>query len=333
MKIKSQQLASSLQKGIGPIYLISGDESLLVQESCDQVRKACRDQGFSEREVFHVEAKFNWDDVLLSANSLSLFADKKLIELHFKTAKVGKDGSEGIQKYLQSPSPDAVLLLIFPKIDAATQRGKWYKTLEKIGTTLPIWPIDRQALPRWIQGELQKLNLNASDEAVEFLADNVEGNLLAAKQEVEKLHLIAKDQHIDLKTMMSLISNSSRYTVFNLVDKCLEGNASSAMRTLQGLKSEGVESTLILWALSREIRTLHKLQFAQQQGQHLNQAMRSERIFESRQRLFQQALNRLSLKKLEAMLRKSRAVDQSIKGIQKDSPWMLLEQLVLQLSH
>ncbi len=332
MKIKAQQLANSLNQ-LSPVYLISGDEDLLVQEHCDQVRRACKQQNFSEREVFHVEGQFKWDDVLLSANSLSLFADKKLIELRFKTAKVGKEGSEAIQKYLSSPSPDAVLLFIFPRLDAATQRGKWYKKIEQDGISLPIWPVERQQLPQWIHSRLQAYQLKASNEAVEFLADNVEGNLLAAKQEIEKLRLLVTNDTIDVEQMMTLVSNSSRYTVFNLVDKCLSGNPSAALRTLQGLKDEGVESTLVLWSLTREIRTLHKLQFAQQQGQHLTQLMRAERIFDSRQRLFQQALGRTSIKKCESLLRKARSIDQSIKGIKLDSPWMHIEQLVLQLSH
>lgn len=331
MKLKAQQLASNLKQGLQPLYLISGDESLLVQESCDLIRKHCRSAGFSEREVFHVETNFNWDDVLLSANSMSLFADKKFIECRFKTNKPGKDGSEALLKYLQSPSPDTVLLLIMPKLDTNSQRSKWYKVLEKSAVTLPIWPIERYQLPRWIQGRLQEHGLNASDDAVDFLADNVEGNLLAAKQEIEKLRLLVNEQRIDLNMMMSLVSNSSRYTVFNLVDKCLSGNAQAAMRTLQGLKSEGTEVTIILWSLSREIRTLHRLQFAQQQGLPLNQVMRNERIFESRQRLFQNALQRLSIRKLEMLLRKSRLIDQSIKGIKNESPWMQLEQLSMQL--
>ncbi|NRB38763.1 MAG: DNA polymerase III subunit delta [Pseudomonadales bacterium] len=333
MKLKSQQLASSLQKGLAPIYLISGDESLLVQESCDLIRAQCRQQGFSEREVFHVEGQFKWDDVLLSANSLSLFADKKLIEIRFRNAKLGKDGSEAITQYLQSPSPDAILLLVLPKLDGASTRSKWYKSVEKEGVTVPIWPIERSALPRWIQQRLQEQNLKASDEAVEFLADNVEGNLLAAKQEIEKLRLLTNDNVIDLTMMMSLISNSSRYTVFNLVDKCLSGNPQAAMRTLQGLKSEGIETTLILWSLTREIRTLHRIQFAQQQGLPLGQVMRNERVFESRQRLFQQALSRLPLRKLETLLRRARSIDQSIKGIKSESPWMQLEQLTLHMCH
>ena len=333
MKLKAQQLASSLQKGLAPIYLISGDESLLVQESCDVIRSECRKQGFSEREVFHAEGQFNWDDVLLSANSLSLFSDKKLIEVRFKTSKLGKEGSEAIHQYLQSPSPDAIVLLILPKLDAASTRSKWYKSVESIGITLPIWPVERSALPRWIQQRLQEQGLKASDDAVEFLADNVEGNLLAAKQEIEKLRLLSNDDFIDLATMMSLVSNSSRYTVFNLVDKCLSGNPQAAIRTLQGLKGEGIEITLILWSLSREIRTLHRIQFAIQQGLPASQVMRNERIFESRQRLFQQALTRLPLRKLETLLRRARSIDQSIKGIKTESPWMQIEQLALHMCH
>ena len=329
MKLKAQQLASQLKQPLLPAYLLSGDETLLVQESCDQIRQACREQGFTEREVYHVDNSFNWEDVLLSANSMSLFADRKLIELRFKSAKIGDAGSKALLTYLEQTNPDTLLLLIFPKLDSTIQRSKWYKAIEDAGATLAIWPIERHQLPRWIQNRLHQHGLNATDDAVNFLADNVEGNLLAAQQEIEKLRLLSHNERIDLATMTELVSNSSRYTIFNLVDRCLAGDCPAALRTLNGLKAEGTEATLVLWALSRELRTLHRLQSQLQQGQPLQQAMRNERIFDSRQQLIQHALRRQPIPKLERLLRKAREIDQSIKGIKTGSPWMLLEQLSL----
>lgn len=332
MKIKQQQLSNQLKQGLAPIYLVSGDESLLVQESADEIRECCRNQGFTEREVHHIDNSFNWEDLLLSSNSMSLFADRKLIECQFKSTKLGDAGSKAVQRLLEEPNPDVVFLFIMPKLDASTQRGKWYKAVEKTGISLPLWPIERYQLPRWIQTRMQQYGLQANDDAVNFLADNVEGNLLAAKQEIEKLRLLANDQIIDLEKMTELTSNSSRYTVFNLTDRCLSADSKAALKTLYGLRNEGIDATVILWALAREVRTLHRLQTAQQQGQPLGQIMKAERIFESRQRLVQAAMQRLNLNILNQLLRKSRQIDQSIKGLSDDSQWLLLEQLVLRFS-
>ena len=329
MKLNQQQLSSNLQQGLKPIYLVSGDETLLVQESCDMIRSICKEQGFTERESHHVDAKFKWDDVLLSSNSMSLFADKKLIELHCKSEKIGDSGSKGLQSLLQDPNPDTIFLVIMPKLAAAQQKSKWFKAVDAIGITLPIWPIDRANLPRWIQNRLHQHGLSATDDAVNFMADNVEGNLLAAQQEIEKLRLLAKNENIDLETVTEMVSNSSRYTVFNLTDKCLAGDISAAIRTLNGLKAEGTDATIILWSLTRELRVLYKIQTAQQNGQPMNQAMRNERIFDSRQNIVQNALRRLSKNKIERLLRKARLIDQSIKGIKPGSPWMQLEQLTV----
>ncbi len=330
MKLKQpQQLSNNLQQGLQPIYLISGDETLLVQECCDQIRTACKEQGFTERETHHVDAKFNWDDVLLSSNSMSLFCDKKLIELHCKSEKIGDGGSKGLQALIQDPNPDTIFLVIMPKLAAAQQKSKWFKAVDALGVTLPIWPIDRANLPEWIKTRLHQHGLSATDDAVTFIADNVEGNLLAAQQEIEKLRLLAKSDKIDLQTVTEMVSNSSRYTVFNLTDKCLAGDISAAMRTLGGLKAEGTEPILILWSLTRELRVLHRIQTAQEQGQPMNQAMRNERIFDSRQGIVQRALGRLHKNKIEMLLRKARLIDQSVKGIKKDSPWVQLEQLTV----
>lgn len=329
MKLKQQQLSSNLQEGLQPIYLISGDETLLVQESCDLIRSKCKEQGFTERETHQIDAKFNWDEVLLSANTLSLFSDKKLVELHCQSEKIGDSGSKCLQALIHELNPDTIFLVIMPKLASAQQQSKWFKAVDAAGITLPIWPIDRANLPSWIQNRLHQYGLNASNDAVNFIADNVEGNLLAAKQEIEKLRLLVKTDTLDLETVTEMVSNSSRYTIFNLTDKCLAGDLTAALRTLGGLKSEGTEAIRVLWILTHELRVLHRLQTAQQQGQPLTQAMRSERIFDSRQNMIQSALRRLSKSRIETLLRKSRLIDQSIKGIKKESPWMLLEQLIV----
>ncbi|MCK5880740.1 MAG: DNA polymerase III subunit delta, partial [Sinobacterium sp.] len=333
MKLKPEQLQQNLKQGqLSPLYFISGDETLLTQEACDSVRMAARKLGFLERELFHLDtANASWHDVLQEANSLSLFSDKKIIEVRCKSNKLGDNGSKAIQAYLDKPNTDNLLLITTPKLESAQSRSKWVKAIEASAVHVQVWPIDRQQLPRWILSKMQQQGLQASPEAIEFLADNVEGNLLAAKQEIDKLSLIISKERakqvIDIEEMSSLISSSSRYTVFNLCDRCLSGDLSASLKTLYGLRNEGGEPTLILWSLTRELRTLHKFSSAVANGQHSDQAMRELRIFQNKQRITQQASKRLSIRKIEMLLRSSRQIDQTIKGTKPGSPWLLLEQL------
>ena len=336
MKLKPEQLSQNLKQTLAPLYLISGDETLLTQESSDLVRAAAREQGFLGRELFHLDnANASWDDALQEANSLSLFSDKKIIEVRCRSNKLGDNGSKAIQAYLSTPNPDNILLINTPKLESAQNKSKWVKSIEANAVHIQVWPIDRAQLPRWIQGRMQQANLQANTDAIEFLADNVEGNLLAAKQEIDKLSLIISQEQankiIDIDLMSELISSSSRYTVFNLCDRCLSGDLSFSLKTLHGLKSEGSEPTVVLWSLTRELRTLHKYASAIANGQHSDQVMRELRIFQNKQRLTQQAGQRLSTRKIEMLLRRARQIDQTIKGIKPGSPWLLLEQLCQQM--
>jgi len=257
MIVKPEQLHRHLQQELKPVYLISGDEALLMQESCDSVRLSSKAAGFIERELYDIDAKFHWEDVHHSLNSLSLFADKKVIELRFKSSKIG-DGSKHIIEIVDNLSPDILLLILMPKIDKTTLNSKLCTAIDKVGAIVQIWPIERNKLPEWITQRLSDKGISASSDAIQFLADNVEGNLLAAKQEIEKIALI-DHKNIDLTQMTEIISNSSRYTIFNLADRCLSGDTQAAIKTLSGLQSEGVEATLILWCLTKELRVLHRL--------------------------------------------------------------------------
>ncbi len=339
MKLKpeqlSQHLKSSASSGLLPLYFISGDETLLSMESCDSIRSCARQLGYTERELFHLDtANASWSDIIQETNSLSLFSDRKIIEIRCKSNKLGKEGSEAIQEILAAPNPDNVIIITVPKLESAQNKSKWLKLIEKEGCHIQVWPIDRKQLPNWIAQRLQQHQLHADNDAINFLADSVEGNLLAAKQEIQKLALLLDDEQrstaINIDTMTNMVSSSSRYTVFNLCDKVLAGDLAASIRTLNGLKNEGTEATLVLWSLSKEIRTLLKISLASSKGTPVDQAMRSERVFQNRQRLVQTALQRIPAGKLNMMLRKARHIDQSIKGIKADSPWLLLEQLCIQ---
>ena len=225
MKIRYEQLATSLKQKLAPVYLVSGDEPFQANESCVQIRTAAQENGYTEREIFHVERSFDWSNLGLSGNSLSLFSDRKLIELRMPAGKPGTEGSRAIVEFLDAQSDDTLLLIVTSKLDATAQRGKWVKAVESAGVHLPVWPIDAQRLPGWIQARLAKRGCTIDPDALPLLVDRVEGNLLAADQELEKLRLLYGEGRISLEQVQSAVADSSRYDVFSLVDECLRGNA------------------------------------------------------------------------------------------------------------
>lgn len=331
-KLRPDQLNGALRKQLAPVYLISGDEPLLVQESCDQIRQAARKTGFNERELHHAEASFDWDQLLTSANSLSLFAERKIIELRIDNGKPGDKGGKALISYCENPPEDTLLLIVMPKLDGSSQRSKWFKAVEKVATFVQIWPIAPQQLPRWIDQRIQQAGMTASHDAIEMLAARIEGNLLAAAQEIEKLKLLAADGQITAEMIAGSVTDSARYDVFTLIDKALHGDARAAVRTLQGLKGEGTDATVVLWALAREIRTLSQVAHAMQQGQPLDRAAKSAGVWDKRKALVSNALRRLKLSQLQMLLRKANGIDKAIKGLRSADAWDELMDLTLNLS-
>ena len=331
-KINIEQLGKSLNQGLSPVYLVSGDEPLLVQESCDAIRTAAKSEGFTERELFHTDAGFQWPQLLHSANSLSLFAERKIIEVRIHNGKPGDAGSKALVEYCQAPSADNLLLLVSPKLDRATQNSKWYKAIDAVGSTLTIWPINAKQMPRWIDQRMQRAGIRADSQAIDILAGRVEGNLLAAAQEIEKLKLVAQDGYIDSQTMANAVVDSARYDVFGLADKALSGNASAAATTLNGLRAEGSEATIVLWAITREIRALLALKQALSNGQALEGVARRHGIFDNRLPVIRGALQRLQMPTLRLALKECAYIDRCIKGMAHDDPWSALLDVVLTLS-
>lgn len=331
-KIRADQLTGSMTKALSPVFLVSGDEPLLIQEASDQIRKAARQQGFSEREIYHAETSFDWNQLLASANSLSLFADKKIFEVRMPSGKPGEKGTKAILDYLDNISPDNLLLIITEKIDAATQKSKWVKAIEDAGTHVQIWPVPPAQLPKWISTRLHQTGLSAEPAAIDLLASRVEGNLLAAMQEIEKLALITNEKNISYELMASAVADSARYDAFSLVDKALHADARAAAKTLQGLRGEGSDAISILWAILRDIRSLNQIAQSQSQGKSFEVAARQAGVWEKRQPLIQNALRRLKPTQLQQMLRKANAIDKSIKGMRNAEPWDELLDLVLNLA-
>jgi len=332
MRLYPEKLASHLQQQLLPVYLVSGDEPLLVQECCDQIRHKARELGCREREIIDGGvSSFNWEDLLHSAASMSLFADRRLIELRLPSGKPGAEGSSALCEYLHIASGDDVLLMVSGKIDKQSTNSKWYKALDKAGATVQVWPVDTKNLPRWLQQRLRNAGMSIDNDALQLLCDRVEGNLLAAVQEVEKLQLLATDARITLQTITAAVSDNARYNLFDMTDKALQSDASASLRMLHGLRAEGSEPPVVLWNLAREIRTLYEVQLDCDQGQSVQQALVARRVWPSRMPFMQAALARHDTLSLALLLEQAALVDGSIKGFADGKPWDNLERLVLGL--
>jgi DNA polymerase-3 subunit delta len=336
VKLRAEQLSAHLTESLLPMYWIAGDEPLLVQESTDLIRRHCRTLGFSEREQFFVEGNFDWQNLQQSGNNLSLFATRKIIELRLRSAKLDENAKNALRLYLSSPNPDNVLLIVSPKIEPAAAGTKWFQNLESYGAVIQIWPVDAVALPQWIFTRLQRHGITADREAVAVLADRVEGNLLAADQEIEKLALLLQSKAdkdsaltLDLKTVSQVVANSSRYNVFALVDATLAGQSLKAVRMLQGLAADGSEPLMILAMLCKELRSLTMLAAKVEAGQSISSVLQTEHVWNNRKACVTAALGRLGTTSLQALLTQASRVDHSVKGLLSSDPWRELSILVL----
>ncbi len=332
MHSSPDQLSTQLKRQLAPVYLVSGDEPLQLQECCDLVRREARAQGCTDREVIDAGSSgFDWQEILHSANSMSLFAERKLIELRLPSGKPGAEGSKALCEYLEIASGDDVLLIVAGKIDKQSTNSKWFKALDKAGVVIQVWPVDARNLPRWLRQRVSAAGMSIDDEALQLLCDLVEGNLLAASQEVEKLKLLASDSRITARAVLDSVSDNARYSVFELADKALQGDAAGSLHMLHGLRGEGTEPAVVLWSLTREIRTLYEVQLDCPNGQGVMQALNARRVWKNRISLMQSALARHNPRSMAQLLEQATKVDGSIKGFAGGRPWDNLEDLVLGL--
>lgn len=331
MPVKAEQLVPQLERELRRCYLVSGDETLIVEECADAVRNAARAGGCTEREVIEIGGAGDWQQLLQSAGAMSLFADRKLIEIRLPSGKPGAEGSKAIQEYLAIDSED-VLLIIAGKVDKSSQRAKWFTALDREGVVVQVWPVGRHELPTFLQRRLKAAGLTADREALQLLADRVEGNLLAAVQEVDKLKLLAASDRIDLATVMDSVLASARYSPFGLADAALAGDAGAALRTLRGLQAEATPPPVILWALSRDVTLLRQLAGDCAAGSNLARAMDNRGVWRNRTRLVEGAFKRQDSDSMEQLQHLAFRTDSTIKGFERGSPWDLLDQLVLLLA-
>lgn len=332
MKLNTSQLSRQLQEGLSSVYVVSGDDPLLTSEVADQIRAACRQAGSEERQVYHVERNFDWSQLYEASHSLSLFAQKRLIELRIPSGKPGDEGGKALMGWLEAPPEDTTLLVSLPKLDGSSQRTKWAKALidHPQSRFIQIWPIEGQQLPGWMRDRLAGAGLHASPDALELLSARVEGNLLAAAQEIEKLKLYCQNGQLDLQTVQQVVADSARFDVFNLVDAMLKGQPEQALRMLQGLKGEGVEPPVVLWALAREMRALANMAQDIRRNIPLDRIFASQRppVWDKRKPVLGQALQRHPVAAWEQWLRDAQIIDEQIKGQHPGSAWDGLSALV-----
>lgn len=343
MQLALNQLAAHLQKGLRPLYTLHGDEPLQLQEAADAIRAAARAAGHSERSVYTVQgAHFDWSSVLAAGGSFSLFADKKLVEIRIPSGKPGKDGSAAIQQLAENAAQDdsTLTIITLPRLDAATKKGAWFGALDANGVTIQIDPIERAALPQWIAQRLARQNQRvASGEAgqrtLQFFADRVEGNLLAAHQEIQKLGLLQPEGELSFEVVEQAVLNVARYDVFKLSEAVLSGNLPRAMRMMDGLQAEGTAEVLVHWTLSEDIRNLKRARDALASGQPLPMVLRSLRIWGNKEKLFERVVPRLTANAAVRLLHSAHVVDGIVKGLPADNwpsdSWQALRKLAVDM--
>ena len=332
MKVYANKLAAQLRQNLSPIYIVSGDEPLLVQEACDLIRNQLKQAGFSQRDLFHAEANFDWEQVLFSANSMSLFAEQKILEIRLPNGKPGDKGGAALTQFAENIPEDTCMLLVLPKVDKRSQGTKWFKALESRGALVQIWPIEPRDLPAWLGQRFNAAGLDATREAINALAARIEGNLLAAVQDIERLKLSCIGGKVDLPEIQAGVADNSRYDVFGLIDASLSQNSRRALKVLQNLRLENAEKLGITRMVAREIRSLIKIATAVEGGQNIDAVMRSQRVMSKRTALVSRCVQAHRVVEFESMIQQLSRIDKMIKGIGQGEPWDELTGLVLNLS-
>ena len=341
MQLAAAQLQAHLAKGLRPLYTIHGDEPLLAQEAADAIRATARTQGYTERSSYTVAgAHFDWSAVLAAGGSLSLFADKQIVEIRIPSGKPGKDGSAALQHIAEAAAGNdsTLTLVLLPKLDRATRTGAWFSALENNGVGLQVDPVERASLPQWIAQRLalQGQRVKGGEEGqrtLQFFADRVEGNLLAAHQEIQKLALLHPAGELGWEQVEGAVNNVARYDVFKLSDAVLAGNPVRVARMLDGLRAEGEAEVLVHYTLAEDIRALKRVRDAMSAGRPLPMALRENRIWGPKERAFERVLPRMDDRLLARLLRAAHTVDGIVKGLkQPDWPangWQALQRLAL----
>ena len=327
-----EQLSPDLP--LKPLYVIHGEEDLLRVEALDVLRQAARQQGYLNREVYSADsASFDWQELLHAAGSMGLFADLKLLEIHIPGGKPGKAGGDALQELAGRLPEDTAVVLMLPKLERAQMQAKWFAALAKHGVVLEAKAVSGAALPQWIQGRLKQAGLEIEADALSLFAERVEGNLLAAKQEIDKLALLHPRGHLlNVADAEAAVANVARFDVFQLAGAWMSGDAARPARLLEGLEADGEEPVMLLWALAEDIRILIRLTAALKQGQSVQSVRNSLRLWGDKQTLAPMAVRRISIARLLAALQDCAKIDCMIKGAEVGNAWAEFKHLTLELA-
>ena len=328
MKVNADQLPALLSKSLAPVYVVAGAEALLVQESRDRIIQAAQQQGFAERTVFDVTNKFDWDLLAGDAVELSLFSSRKIMDVRLPTGRPGRDGSQALQNMVQAADPDILLLLSCGKWDTSLRKSKWATELARAGVLIEIWPVKPQQLPQWIRNRMVAAGLDPEPDAVAMLADLVEGNLLAAQQEIEKMVLLKPAGRVSADDVTRAVANSSRFDAFRLVECALQGQLGECLRVATGLQRTNVAIQAVSGALYRELTLSDSVRSAVQSGETESSVFGKLRIWPARQAPIRQALRRLSAFDFGESFRALALIDRQSKGRAPGDPWQTLDRLL-----
>lgn len=332
-QIRIDELERHLSERLAPVWLVAGEELLLIDEVCRGIRAAARTAGYSERQVLHAETgSFDWSQLGAAAGNLSLFSDRRLIELRLPGGKPGVGGAQALQVYCRTPPADTLLLVICGRLDVRQRRSAWVEALSRAGLMLYTWPVSRRDFPRWITQRLLSRGLIAEREVVELLAERAEGNLLAAAQEVEKLYLLLGEGQVDLVTVRRAVVDSARYDVFDLSEAVFGGERPRVAHICRSLQGEGAEPTLVLWALARELRVIATLPALAGDARRINDLFRQHRVPKHRHSRLRELAAGASVDAWERLLVRAAGVDRVIKGAAPGRPWDELLQLSFELA-
>jgi DNA polymerase-3 subunit delta len=331
-QVRLDQLDAQLQRPPAPLWAIHGDEPLLSLEAADAIRSAARKAGYTQREVLVAERGFDWRSLADSAASLSLFGDRRIVELRL-TGKPAAEGAKAIEAYCARPPEETVTVVSFPRLDRATQSSPWFTTLERAGVLVNVYPVERARLPQWIATRLAKQKQKASPQALQFLADSVEGNLLAAHQEIQKLALLAPQGELPFETVRDAVLNVARYDAGDLTASMLSGDRPRLVRVLEGLRGEGEAEARLVWIVAEEIRAVARVQAGLGSGRDLSMLLNESRIWgDARKAAVGGAARKFKRAALEAALAHAARIDRIVKGVAQGDAWDELLQLGLRFS-
>ena len=333
MQLRAEQLEAHLKKSLAPLYVVHGDEPLIALEAADAIRAAARAKGYADRELMIAERGFDWGALHQAGASLSLFGGRKIVELRLPTGKPGTEGAKAIERYCSDLNPECMTLVSLPRLDKTGQNSAWFGALTQAGMQIDVYKLERSRLPEWIGQRLARGGQRASREVLEFLSDRVEGNLLAAHQEVQKLALLLPPGEVSLDEAEAAVSNVARYDVQGLVESMLNGDMVRYVRVLEGLRGEGEAPTFILWAVSEELRALSRILTGIASGRPTEQLFRENRVWRNKEAAMKHALRRFRRETVDAALSHAALIDRVIKGIAKGSAWDEFLKLGLELKH